>query len=245
MNRPLARALGALLAGVVLAAHAPVARGDVTLTYDVQVKKPAVAGKQVTWYLTDTGLAVVTTGPTANRVIYRVKEDRLLVIDETTKRYLDLVGSDIRERAGRQGAQGAARMTADVEVLPMSETKEINGFRSRKNEIITGGAKSAESWTLSTGDATVTAAERVPMTSMVALLNRAVGSLDAARVLDLPIPTGLADGLQGVPVYTKDLEGDAIRVETTLTKLKRGNVPKKIFEIGKGYTKQELEPAGK
>jgi hypothetical protein len=279
-RRRLAGAMAAPLGwtiAMLLGAARPAA-ADATLHYDIEVYKPERESQTATWFLTEGKLAVTTDGSDSGRLLYWSEDDRLVLIDDSEKKYIEVKGSELgaltdamsslgaqldqamagltpEQRAKMKEEMAKSGMAADapagksvvIEVLPMSETKTINGFDSRKNEIVTGGSKSAEVWTMATGATTVTPAEFASMQAMGTLLGRLLGAFSSVTQslgFEISLPAGLGNGLQGIPVYAKDLEGDAVEVETTLTKLDRKAIDRKVFEIGKGYEKQEMMPAG-
>ncbi|HEX7877900.1 MAG TPA: hypothetical protein VF720_00740 [Candidatus Eisenbacteria bacterium] len=250
-------------------------RADVTLVYDVDVERPEKIEKKVTWHLAETRLALVTGGDKAARVFYSVKDSTLTLVDDTKKQYVVLTPENVatlstmlagmasqmeqvlaglspeqREKVAgemkKRGLEPGEKKSLTIEVLPMSETKNMHGFTCRKNEVLANGAKAAEVWTTALGPNTVTAAEWAPVNAMVTSLHQvfdAVSGLTKAFDVEMSLPSSLGRGLEGVPVYVKDLEGDAVKGEMTLTSLKRGEIDDDVFEIDDDYKKQELTPA--
>lgn len=146
------------------------------------------------------------------------------------------------KKAGLQ-VGGESGSSPEIEVLMLSETRRIQGFQCQKHDVIRDGAKCAEAWSTPVTDITVTMAELqavTGMTNMVSQLMESMAPMMKSFGFELSIPTGFADGLEGFPVYVKELNGDAIRSEMTLQSLTRGKIEKSVFEIGKGYEKHDL-----
>ena len=140
-------------------------------------------------------------------------------------------------------AGGESGSSPEIEVLMLSETRRIQGFQCQKHDVIRDGAKCAEAWSTPAADSTATAAEMkslAGMTNLITTLLESVTSMTKAMGINLSLPTGLAHGLGGIPVYIKDLDGDAVKSEMTLQSLKRGTIDKKVFEIGDKYKKQDI-----
>jgi len=151
----------------------------------------------------------------------------------------------IESEMAKMGVQkaGASDQSAAIEVLLLSETRVIGGFKCQRHDVLRGGAKCAEAWSTPVADSTATAAEMKSLAGMANLINLLIESvtpMTKAMGMELPLPTGLAQGLDGIPVYIKDLNGDATKSEMTLQSLNRGTINTSVFEIGDKYKKQEL-----
>ena len=264
-----------LFATTILAILLPApSAADATLEYTIETKLPARESSTATMWLADGKVTLKSGGARPARVIYWAKGDRLAMISDAKKSYIEMTGDELREMAGSLDAMsgqmatvmgsltpeqkammdaqmkkmgvkgdGASARSTEIEVLMLSETKMLQGFKCQKHDVIRGGAKRAEAWLTQAADTTATSAEMMSMTGMINLITLLLDSMSSMTKsigLDLSLPTGLVRGMEGVPVYVKDLDGDAIRSEMTLQSLKRGKIDKSVFEIGDGYKKQDL-----
>jgi len=217
-------------------------------------------------FAVETGhVAAIMKGTRSARLVFDEKAQVLHMIDDETKTYLDLdkstmggagdpmqmMQAQLAKMTPEQRAQAEPMMKSMMGAMaappPLTYTQRpgtltVAGYDCTLFEGTRGGQKVTEYCGSTSNDFRMSDAERATMLAMqtylrnVAILVRT--SDDATRAFQWDT------SVDGYPVLTRCFVNGATTLDLTLDHVTRTPIPRDVFEIPKGYKKQELPKMG-